>query len=237
MSGRDSFFTDDEDDDDFEDPFAGLDTGDTDDDSFEEEDDEEESEDSDEKETPDNAQIAQQVAELQARLGGLQGALQKSQEEKQQMQMQFLGNQAKLRHTELLASGMDEQAAAAQIRAELSEVVLHIQGNSISTEKQALEEASRAIWAQQLAVKHGIPVDSAEFKRLILVKDPEDMAEMATLISSKQRVKTRTATKTKRQSSGADRFGTAQGSTSPRKKPAKNMDEALDRFMTARIRR
>lgn len=221
-----------------DDPFDNeLEDGD-DDEEVEEEEESTESEDEDdgETETPNPAQLQAQIQELTNRLGGLQGSLQRSQEEKQQMQMQFLGQQAQLRHAQLLAGGVEPAAAEAQVRAEVSQAVLQIQGNSINTEKQALEEASRIVTANHLAVKHGIPIDSAEFKRLALVKDPDDMAAMAELIATKKRTVQKVKQKAVRQKNQADKFGSARPAATPRKKKAGSLDEALEQFVSTRIR-
>jgi hypothetical protein len=126
---------------------------------------------------------------------------------------------------------MDEGVAQAQVRAEVQQALLQMEGNNINTTKQSMEESARILHAQKLAIEHKIPLDSAEFKRMMQFKDPEDMTEAAKLIASAGVKQTRN---TKRRKTGADKFGKAAPVSKPSRKPAKSLGEAMDRFVSRR---
>jgi hypothetical protein len=221
MSGR-SVLADDE----LEEEDLELETGDDD----EEESEEEES--SSETETP---QQPAQNLDYESRFKGLQGSLQQQIEQNRQLQAQLVQVQAAQQYQNYLAQGATPEQATAAVQSQVAQFVLQQQGNNINTEKAALEEASRVITAQGLAIVHGIDVKSPEFARLAKFKDPEDMQAFAETLAKSKQTTTKKVAQVKRKATQADKFGSARSSGSAPKTKPKSLGDAADKFSKIKI--
>lgn len=227
MSGRSVTIDDDEFDDDLYD-----------DDSFEEEEEleeEEEEESDDDDDGTETSRPAQQNELTHDRFAGMQSALQQSQEANRALQGRLLIMAAEQRRQQLVASGVDDAQAQMLVRSEVQQALLDMAGNNINTERQANEESARILRARELAIDNSIALDSAEFKRLMQFKDPDDMAEYAKAIAGRSTSGSKkSSAKTGRKKPSA-KFKEARPVGRPKRTKAKSLSEAADRFISRRI--
>jgi hypothetical protein len=195
------------------------------------EDDESEEVEEDDSGTDDPTPTPPTNPDYEVRFKGLQGSLQQQVEENQRLNAQLMLIHTATHVQNLIQQGTDPEQAKQQGIAILAGKVAEMKGQALTNKEAALEQASRLMWAQSLAMNNDIDMNSPEFTRLMKVRDVDDMEAMAQLISSKKK----TGQRVKRVRKDSDRFGSGTSNSSPRRKKAGSLGAAADRFARIKI--